>query len=168
MLEPAAHLAPQPETSQYKGQSQGSVKVLDFGLARAIWGPAGNQDLSQLAGLTAVDSVAGQIVGTPGYISREQAPGKYADKRAHIWAFGCVLYELLTGMRALPSETLQDTICGVWNASQSGRPCLRKLRRESANCWAGVFERMRDVTSSQECRTTDLTPVLRIACRTLA
>ena len=100
MLEPAAHLAPQPETSQYKGQSQGSVKVLDFGLARAIWGPAGNQDLSQLAGLTAVDSVAGQIVGTPGYISREQAPGKYADKRAHIWAFGYVLYELLTGKRA--------------------------------------------------------------------
>jgi hypothetical protein len=68
-----------------------------------------------------------------------------------------VLYELLTGNRALPSETLQDTIAAVWNASQSGRPCLRKLRRESANCWAGVFEKMRNVTSSQECPTTDLT-----------
>ncbi len=92
---------------------QGRVKVLDFGLAKAVWGPEPDQDLSQLATLTGVETVAGHIVGTPGYMSPEQARAREVDKRTDIWAFGCLLYELLTGKRAFKGETLQDTIAAV-------------------------------------------------------
>ena len=116
---------------------QGRVKVLDFGLAKAIWGPEGNQDLSQLATVTGVESVAGQIVGTPGYMSPEQARGRDVDKRTDIWAFGCLLYELLTGKRAFPGETLQDTIAAVlerepdWQALPAKTPAkVRELLRQ--------------------------------------
>ena len=64
--------------------------MLDFGLAKAIWGPEGKQDLSQLAVVTGVESVAGQLVVTPGYMGPEQARGKDVDKRTDIWAFGCL------------------------------------------------------------------------------
>src|SRR5258708_13751682 len=92
---------------------QGRVKVLDFGLAKAIWGPKRDQDLSQLATVTGVETLAGNIVGTPGYMSPEQTQGKEVDKRTDIWAFGCLLYELLTGTRAFQGETLQERIAAV-------------------------------------------------------
>ena len=116
---------------------EGRVKVLDFGLAKAIWGPEGSQDLSQLATATGVESVAGQIVGTPGYMSPEQALGLDVDKRTDIWAFGCLLYELLTGKRAFPGATLQDTIAAVlqrepdWHALPAKAPAkIRELLRQ--------------------------------------
>ncbi len=92
---------------------QGRVKVLDFGLAKAIWGLDQNQDLSQAATLTGTETLAGHIVGTPGYMSPEQARGKEVDERTDIWAFGCLLYELLTGKRAFHGESNQDTIAAV-------------------------------------------------------
>jgi Tol biopolymer transport system component len=115
---------------------QGRVKVLDFGLAKAVWGPEGNQDLSEVANVRGVESVVGQIVGTPGYMSPEQARGRDVDKRTDIWAFGCLLYELLTGKRAFPGETLQDTIAAVlerepdWQALPAKTPApVRELLR---------------------------------------
>jgi len=133
---------------------QGRVKVLDFGLAKAIWGPKESQDLSQLANGTSVESVAGQIVGTPGYMSPEQARGRDVDKRTDIWAFGCLLYELLTGKRAFPGETLQDTITAVlerepnWQALPAKTPVqVRELLRQCLQKDAG--RRLRNIADSR-------------------
>jgi eukaryotic-like serine/threonine-protein kinase len=87
---------------------EGRVKVLDFGLAKAFASES-EVDISQMATL----SEEGRILGTPGYMSPEQARGKPVDKRTDIWAFGCVLYELLTTKRAFGGETTQDTIAAV-------------------------------------------------------
>ena len=75
---------------------EGRVKVLDFGLAKAFTGD-GDQDLSQAPTL----SEEGRILGTPAYMSPEQARGLPVDKRTDIWAFGCVFYEMLTGPHAV-------------------------------------------------------------------
>jgi serine/threonine protein kinase/Tol biopolymer transport system component len=91
---------------------EGRVKVLDFGLAKAFAGDGG-LDLSNVAKLTAMGTEEGRILGTPAYMSPEQARGKPIDKRTDIWAFGCVFYELLTGRQAFRGETLSDTIAGV-------------------------------------------------------
>jgi serine/threonine protein kinase len=96
-----------------KVTSQGRVKVLDFGLAKAIWRPERNPDLSKTASMTGVNTVAGHIVGTPGYMSPEQARGIEVDQRTDIWAFGCLLYELLTGKRAFEGRTITETIAAV-------------------------------------------------------
>jgi serine/threonine-protein kinase len=91
---------------------EGRVKVLDFGLAKAFAGDAG-LDLSNAPTLTAMGTEEGRILGTPGYMSPEQARGRPVDKRTDIWAFGCVLYELLTGRQAFHGDTLSDTIAAV-------------------------------------------------------
>ena len=122
----------------------GRVKVLDFGLAKAIWGPEQNQDLSQSGTATGVETLAGHIVGTPGYMSPEQARGTAVDKRTDIWAFGCLLYELLTGKRAFPGETQSETIAAVlerepdWQVLPAKTPAkirelLRQCLRKDAN-----------------------------------
>ena len=113
---------------------EGRVKVLDFGLAKAFEGD-GEADLSRALTLT-VGTEDGRILGTPAYMSPEQARGKPVDKRTDIWAFGCVLYELLTGKRAFRGETLQDTLAAVlerepdWQALPSSTPAkIRDLLR---------------------------------------
>jgi len=114
---------------------EGRVKVLDFGLAKAFAGDRA-QDLSQLPTLTAVGTEEGRILGTPAYMSPEQARGKAVDKRIDAWAFGCVLYELLTAQRAFGGETLPDTIAAVlerepdWQALPASTPVkIRDLLR---------------------------------------
>ncbi|PYU35025.1 MAG: hypothetical protein DMG31_04775 [Acidobacteria bacterium] len=91
---------------------EGRVKVLDFGLAKAFSGD-GALDPSQLPTLTAMGTEEGRILGTPAYMGPEQARGKTVDKRADVWAFGCLLYELLTARRAFRGETLTETIAAV-------------------------------------------------------
>jgi Tol biopolymer transport system component len=113
----------------------GRVKVLDFGLAKAFAGDFG-QDLSSAATLSAMGTEEGMVLGTPAYMSPEQARAKPVDKRTDIWAFGCVLYELLTGKRAFRGETVSDTIAAVlerepnWGALPPATPAkIRDLLR---------------------------------------
>jgi hypothetical protein len=115
---------------------QGSVKVLDFGLAKAIWRTESNPDLADRTLLNNVETTAG-LLGTPGYMSPEQAGGGQVDQRTDIWAFGCVLYELLTGRRAFPGDTIAETIVAVmdrepdWRALPLKTPAkIRELLRQ--------------------------------------
>ncbi|MCZ6600462.1 MAG: protein kinase, partial [Acidobacteria bacterium] len=93
----------------------GSVKVLDFGLAKAVAPSApggGDTTLSMSPTMTAA-SAAGVVLGTAPYMSPEQARGKPVDRRADIWALGCVLYEMLTGQRLFTGETVSDILAAV-------------------------------------------------------
>ncbi len=92
--------------------ADGSVKVLDFGLARVIE-PDGAADISNSPTLTARATQAGMILGTAAYMSPEQAKGRTADKRSDVWAFGCVLYEMLSGKRAFAGEDVSETLAAV-------------------------------------------------------
>ena len=92
-----------------KVRADGRVKVLDFGLAKAIE-PATSSSaaLTQSPTLSVAATKAGVILGTAAYMAPEQARGKTVDKRADIWAFGCVLFEMLTGRRAFAGEEVTD------------------------------------------------------------
>ena len=95
-----------------KVREDGTVKVLDFGLAKAL-DPAPEGDPSQSPTLTAAATQMGVIMGTAAYMSPEQARGKSVDKRTDIWAYGCVLYEMLTGRRAFQGEDVSLTLASV-------------------------------------------------------
>lgn len=124
---------------------EGKVKVLDFGLAKAFEGDAASEDIGNSPTLSRGATMQGTILGTAAYMSPEQARGKSVDKRTDIWAFGCVLYELLTGEAAFHGEDVTDILAAVvraepdWtallaNISPSIRVllqrCLRKDRRQ--------------------------------------
>jgi serine/threonine-protein kinase len=109
----------------------GKVKVLDFGLAKALekaTGGGDGRDPGMSPTITSLGTVAGVILGTAAYMSPEQARGKPVDKRADIWAFGCVLFELLTGTRPFDGETISDTLAAVlardadWSLLPAGKP----------------------------------------------
>ncbi len=96
--------------------SDGRVKVLDFGLAKAIAAAAGESpdfDPAHSQSITVHGTRHGVILGTAAYMSPEQARGKRIDKRTDIWAFGCVLLEMLTGRRAFGGETTSDVIAAI-------------------------------------------------------
>jgi len=94
----------------------GTVKVLDFGLAKAL-GPKTSETNLTAMPTVASGSVVGSIVGTPGYMSPEQARGKEVDARTDIWAFGCVLYEMLTARQAFEGETVTDIMAKIVTSS---------------------------------------------------
>ena len=97
-----------------KVRADGTVKVLDFGLAKAM-GPVGTSsaDVMNSPTLTARATQMGMIIGTAAYMAPEQAKGKAVDRRADIWAFGVVLYEMLTGRRAFEGEDISTTLAAV-------------------------------------------------------
>ena len=97
-----------------KVRPDGTVKVLDFGLAKALEPGPGPTDVSQLPTITSPAMTRmGVILGTAAYMSPEQAKGKPIDKRTDIWAFGCVLYEMLTGRRAFAGETVTEVLARI-------------------------------------------------------
>jgi serine/threonine protein kinase/Tol biopolymer transport system component len=101
-----------------KVRRDGTVKVLDFGLAKALDPLASSPDVSQSPTITTpAMTQAGMILGTAAYMSPEQAKGRPADKRSDIWAFGAVLYEMLTGTAPFAGETISDTLAGVLERS---------------------------------------------------
>ena len=89
------------------------VKILDFGLAKALADETQSVDSSQSPTITEAMTHPGVILGTAAYMSPEQAKGKAVDKRADIWAFGCILYECLTGKRVFEGETVTETLAAV-------------------------------------------------------
>src|SRR5262249_3846314 len=96
-----------------KVRPDGKVKVLDFGLARAV-DPINAADSGALATVTSpAMTCVGVILGTAAYMSPEQARGKPVDARADIWAFGCVLFEMLTGRRPFGGDGVSDVLASV-------------------------------------------------------
>ena len=121
-----------------KVRPDGTVKVLDFGLAKAMEPAAGSSPSMSMSPTLTTPAMtqAGMILGTAAYMSPEQAKGRPVDKRSDIWAFGCVLYEMLTGRRAFEGEDVSDTLAFIltkepdWTALPATAPApLRKLLR---------------------------------------
>src|SRR5262249_12022515 len=114
----------------------GQVKVLDFGLAKAFYeGPESR--MSDSPTLMSA-SIPGVILGTAAYMAPEQAKGRAVDRRADIFAFGCVLYEMLTGRRAFDGDDVTETLGRVvtaepdWSRLPAGLPAsIRRLLRRS-------------------------------------
>jgi serine/threonine protein kinase len=129
---------------------EGKVKILDFGLARAYTGETTGVDIANSPTITAQMTEPGVILGTAAYMSPEQARGRSVDKRADIWAFGCVLYECLTGKRAFQGETVSDTLAQIlkgepdWNALPAKMPAVAKalirrcLQKNPKNRWHDI------------------------------
>ena len=132
----------------------GVVKVLDFGLAKAATGHGSSLDLSQSPTVSAGGTREGIIIGTAAYMSPDQARGKPVDKRTDIWAFGCVLYEMLTGRVPFPGKTISDTVAAVlgqepdWHALPAATPAA--IRRLLGRCLQKDLKiRLRDIADAR-------------------
>jgi len=115
----------------------GQVKILDFGLAKALEGEASEANNSTSSTISAAVTRAGVLLGTAAYMSPEQAKGKAVDRRTDIWAFGCVCYEMLTGRPAFEGETTTETLAAVVRAE----PDWLKLPKETPGSIAELLRR---------------------------
>jgi eukaryotic-like serine/threonine-protein kinase len=130
--------------------SNDAVKILDFGLAKALEGDPASVDISSSPTISRMATQAGIILGTAAYMSPEQAKGKSVDRRADIWAFGCVLCEMLTGKMAFSGETVTDTLAAIiksepdWSQLPSETPA--RVRVLLKRCWQkDPRQRLRDI-----------------------
>ena len=128
----------------------GAVKILDFGLAKALSIDSAADPRASSATLTAAGTAEGVVLGTAAYMSPEQARGKEVDRRTDVWAFGCVLYEMLAGRTPFSAATLSDTLAAIltrepdwsWLPPNTAPATLRLLRR----CLhKDVAHRLRDI-----------------------
>ncbi len=114
--------------SNVKITPERKVKILDFGLAKALHDQTSEVDIKRSPTITADMTKPGVILGTASYMSPEQAKGKAVDKRADIWAFGCILYECLTGERAFLGDTVTESLAAIlksepdWNSLPANTP----------------------------------------------
>jgi Tol biopolymer transport system component len=136
-------------------RDEGTVKVLDFGLAKALDPSAGSQaELMHSPTFTSPGTQLGTILGTAAYMAPEQARGRSVDKRADIWAFGCVLFEMLTGRQAFQGESVTDLVAAIvkedpeWKALPPETP--RGVRRVLERCLRkDVRQRLHDIADAR-------------------
>jgi serine/threonine protein kinase len=134
-----------------KFTADGVVKVLDFGLGKAsAEGPAQEDEATPAGAAAALNSRNSTALGTAAYMSPEQVRGEPVDKRADIWAFGCVLYEMLSGQRAVPASTVSDAVAEVRSGEPdwavlpaSTPPAIQRLLRRCLE--KDVKRRLRDI-----------------------
>ena len=150
--------------------ADGTVKVLDFGLAKG--GAASSTDIAMSPTLTYSPTAIGVILGTAGYMSPEQARGKPVDRRADIWAFACVLIECLTGKKVFEGDTVSDTIARIierepdWSALPATTPPrIRELLRRCLE--KDIRKRQRDIGDVRiEIEEAFVAALVRVARRT--
>jgi serine/threonine-protein kinase len=129
-----------------KVRPDGTVKVLDFGLAKIATESAGDADVSNSPTLGLDRTQAGTILGTAPYMSPEQARGKTVDKRSDIWAFGVVLYELVTGRRAFDGDDVSTVLAAVIKSEPRWDGIPSELRRLLESCLQkDPRKRLRDI-----------------------
>ena len=151
---------------------EGAVKVLDFGLAKATDASgAAHLDMPTLTS-PALMTGQGVILGTAAYMSPEQAKGRAADKRSDVWAFGCVVYEMLTGRRPFAGDDVSDTLASVlrdepdWQAlPAAARPLASVLRRLLEKDPARRLRDMGDVKLLMTDAEQHAGPVVNVAAR---
>jgi eukaryotic-like serine/threonine-protein kinase len=132
-----------------KVRPDGMVKVLDFGLAKTIEPAAAGAGVALSLSPTITSPAmtqAGMLLGTAAYMSPEQARGRAVDKRADIWAFGCVLFEMVTGRRAFKGDDVTETIAAVMRDQPDLNHAPASLRRALARCFEkDPRKRLRDI-----------------------
>ena len=156
---------------------EGKVKVLDFGLAKAFAGDTSTEDIGNSPTLSQAATMQGVILGTAAYMSPEQARGKAVDKRTDIWAFGCVLYELLTRKPPFQGEDVTEILASVvksepdWHALPTDispsirvlmQRCLRKDRRQRTPDAATIRIEIEDaIAAPKDSGATQAAPATR-------